>query len=533
MKKRLVFLLVSLLLLLTALAGRLVSIQLIDGAKYEEISGRQSMAILSGLSSRGTIFDRNGKSLTEMEESFIYLIEKRKMDDGAVALLEKVDAQEVNSYNDRYYIYSTCVLDQEVCGTLCEEYGALALKTRQRYCEDQPAVHLIGYVNQLDETGACGIEKDYDGILSSVETVYYGQTDGQGYLIPGLGIRIRGEAQDWGVLTTLDLDLQKAAEKVLADASVSGAIIVTDAASGEILVSASSPVFSPFQIEEYLESNEKEFLNKSTKCEYPPGSIFKIIVAAAALEQGIATPESVFTCKGYHKVDGIRINCSTGGKDGHGEISLARAFSESCNSVFVQLGQLVGGENILKMALAFGLSKEAVEGLSGQATGNLPTLEDTLGAGIGNLSIGQGKLLVTPMQVAGITQIIAADGIDQRLSLIRGTIEGVKGTVLLSHTGSARIITRETAGAIRDMMTETVLYGTADNLALPEGTTAAGKTGSAEAVAGGNHTVHSWFTGYTPAADPQYVITVFVENGGSGRKSAVPLFEKLLKAIYS
>lgn len=515
-----------------ALTGRLVSIQIINGNEYEKLAHDQSVAMMSGLSARGNIFDRNGNYLTGMEESFVYLIEKRKMDDNAAELLKELKAHKVNNYNERYDIYSTCNLDREICGRLCNEYNAVCMKTRQRYSENQPAIHLIGYVNQPDETGACGLEKDFDGILSSVEKTYYGKADGQGYLIPGLGIRVEGDARDWGVLTTLDLDIQMKAEKVLADASVSGAIIVTDAASGDILASASSPVFSPHQVVEYLDSNKKEFLNKAV-CQYPPGSIFKIIVAAAALENGDITPDMKFNCIGYHEIDGLKIKCSTGGDTGHGEITVREAFAESCNAVFVQVGQLTGGENILKTAKAFGLSEEAISGLSGQATGNLPSVEDTLGAGIGNLSIGQGKLLVTPLQVARATQIIASNGRDPGLYLIRGTIEGAKGTVLKSKQIPDRVVTRKTAAIIKEMMTDTVNYGTADNLNLPDGISASGKTGSAEAAVGDEKMVHSWFSGFVPADYPEYVITVFVENGGSGRRQAVPLFEKMIKAIYT
>ena len=531
MKRRLIVMTVSFGLMLTALAGRLVSIQLIEGAEYRDIAARQSVAMISGLSTRGTIYDRNGNYITGMKESFVYLIEKRKMDEEVSALLDELEARLVNDYNERYYIYSTFELDKRICDTLCEEYGAVCMKTRQRYSDNQPAVHLIGYVNKQDATGTCGIEKDYDEILSSIEKTYYGQTDGQGFLIPGLGIRMEGDARDWGVLTTLDLNIQRAAEQVLEDASVSGAIIVTNAASGEILASASSPVFSPYEIYEYLDSSDKEFLNKAV-CQYPPGSIFKIAVAAAALEKGVITPETVFKCDGYHEVDGVTIKCSTGGTDGHGELTVTEAFSESCNAIFVQIGQLTGGEAILKTADKFGLGKEALAGLSGQSSGNLPNLEDTFGAGIGNLSIGQGKLLLTPMQVARITQIIASGGIDTGMSLISGTVEGIKGTVLKQHPVPVRVISRETALSIKEMMTQTVVNGTADNLDIPEGITASGKTGSAEAAVGEEKMVHGWFTGFVPAENPEYIITVFVENGGSGRKSAVPLFGKMLKALY-
>ncbi|MDD4582597.1 MAG: penicillin-binding protein 2 [Eubacteriales bacterium] len=530
-KRRLLFMPLFFILLLIILIGRLVNIQIIECSKYKEGLSNQSVAVLSGLKGRGIIYDRSGNYLTGMEESFVFLLEKRKVNETVEVLLEKENARKLNHTNPLYNLYSITSPNREVRNILCKDYDALIIKVRERYQEIQPAIHVIGYVNKQDETGVCGIEKDFDAILSSVKKAYYGQADGQGYLIPGFGINIKGESGDWGVLTTLDLEFQKIAERALFDAGVSGAVIITDSANGEILASASSPVYNPHQIVDYLQSSEKEFLNKATNCQYPPGSIFKIIVAAAALEKGVVTPNSIFTCTGYHEVEGISVKCSTGGKQGHGEITLREAFAQSCNAVFVQVGQLAGGEDILDMARTFGLSEEPVIDLSGQGSGNLPLREEVLGAGIGNLSIGQGKLLVTPMQVARMTQIIAADGIDCGLTLIRGTIEGIKGKILLSPPAAKQVISRETARAIKEMMMQTVMTGTGDNLALSPGLSAAGKTGSAEAFYEENSSVHSWFTGFVPADCPQYCITVFIENGGSGRKAAVPIFQKIIEEI--
>lgn len=531
MKKRIISLFVIFCLILTAFIGRLVFIQLMKGQEYKELATAQSYSVLTGINQRGQIYDRNGNPMTEMKEGFLLLIEKRKINSDSQGLLEKLNAVKINEADERYVIYSTSTLNREVSDLLCADYGALTFRARQRYQSAQPAIHLIGYINQQDSTGACGIEKDFEEILSGGEKAYSAKTDGQGYLIPGTFLCAPGETQEWGVLTTLDLELQRSAEQILLDSEASGVIIVTNPETGEILASASSPIFDPYRIEDYLNSSSREFLNKATQCEYPPGSIFKIIVAAAALESGAATTDSIFNCDGEYSFHGQTIKCSTGGEEGHGEITLEEAFSDSCNSAFVQLGEKVGAAAILDMALAFGLTKEAVSDISGQLPGNLPTKEDASGAGIGNLSIGQGQLLVTPMQVARITEIIASGGLDPGLSLIRGTAEGEKGISLKSKSTPKRVISWETAEQIREMMAETVSNGTANNLVLPVGMSAGGKTGSAEAAIGEEEFVHSWFTGFIPSSAPKYVITVFVENGGSGRASAVPLFQQMVDAI--
>jgi len=154
-------------------------------------------------------------------------------------------------------------------------------------------------------------------------------------------------------------------------------------------------------------------------------------------------------------------------------------------------------------------------------------LQDVQGAGIGNLSIGQGTLLVTPMQVAKMTQIIANDGACTGLQLVRGIVTNGKQE-LFPKTESQQCISQETAKVLQRFMIDTVKYGTANNLG---DLSAGGKTGSAEAADNGEKVVHGWFTGFIPAKHPQYTITVFVDQGGSGRASAVPIFKEIAENL--
>lgn len=128
---------------------------------------------------------------------------------------------------------------------------------------------------------------------------------------------------------------------------------------------------------------------------------------------------TMFHCTGKEKLSGIEIGCSTGGKDGHGDISLEQAFAYSCNCAFIQLGKLTGSENIIDMAEKLGLGEAPISDLPSVRRGNVTTLENAVGDGIGNLSIGQGEMLVTPLQVARLTNIIARRGNDVELSLIK------------------------------------------------------------------------------------------------------------------
>lgn len=527
MKRRLIALGIFCTLLLLVLAARLTQIQILESERYASVNAKQQRIVLNGEDTRGTIFDRNGNRLTGADGSYIYILKKEALDATAERIFQLTGAEKVENESKRYYVYRSLIFSEDAAYVLKRDYNAFIIKGATRYGADQPAVHLIGYINEKDGTGASGIEREYNNILSKKQKAVYASVDGKRMIIPGLGISSTVKNSDCGVITTLDLRIQKKAEQVLADSGRNGSIIVVDAKTGEVLAGASAPAYDPSHVENYLNSSNEELINKVTQSLYPPGSIFKIIVTAAALENGVVTGDSIFTCKGYEEINGIRINCSR--EEGHGTLTFRDAFAKSCNSAFIQLGMQTGGEAILEMAKAFGVGKKAFQGGIEEKTGLLPGEQDIQGAGIGNLSIGQGKLQITPAQAARITAIVAAGGVDHGLSLIKGTTDGGE-TYYIEKEPAKRVIKKETADFITGLMEDTVNYGTANNLS-GAGVTIAGKTGSAEAAYHGEMVVHGWFTGFFPAEDPQYVITVFVESGGSGRGSAVPLFRQMVEYL--
>ncbi len=527
MKKRLFTINIGFVILLLVLVIRLTEIQILDSTQYASANAKQQRITMNGEDTRGTIFDRNGNPLTGAEESYIYIIKKEVLDATAARIFQVIGARKVENESNRYDVYRNSLFSEEAAYVLKRDYDAFIIKGATRYEKAQPAAHFIGYINEIDGTGASGIEKEFNEILSKKQKVVYASVDGKRMIIPGLGISSSVEIPDCGVITTLDIEIQKKAEQVLEDSGYSGSIIIVDAKSGDVLAGASTPSYNPAHVAEYLDSDNEELINKVTQSLYPPGSIFKIIVAAAALEKGVVTEDSKFFCKGYEQINGIRINCSK--EEGHGEITFREAFAKSCNSAFIQIGAMTGGEEILEMAKAFGMGEGAFQTNIEEKTGMLPGKDDIQGAGIGNLSIGQGKLLTTPAQAARTTSIIAAGGIDHGLSLIKGTTEG--GEILsIKKPSPKRVIKKETAELITDLMVDTVDYGTANNLS-GTGVSIAGKTGSAEASYHGEMVVHGWFTGFFPAEDPKYVMTVFIESGGSGSGSAVPLFRQMVEYL--
>ncbi len=511
---------------LGVLGCKLYVIQVMDQARYASVADRQQRVVLSGVDGRGLIYDRNMNPLTDSTDDYIYLIDKKKLDSEGKRLLSRAGAKPLRNSSDKYAVYSAGEYHGGLTEQLKERYGAFVMKTARRYADPQPAVHLVGYVNQADGEGECGLEKDFDSLLSDGNKTVYAVGDSTGRILPGLGIKTSGENLNCGVITTLDQRVQRKAEALLRELERNGAIVVSEAASGAILASASTPVYDPQHVEDYLNSGGQELINKVTQAQYPPGSIFKIVVAAAALESGKVQPDTEFFCPGYWETDGVKIGCAAGGEKGHGTIAFADGFAQSCNAVFIQTGQRVGGEAITEMSRRFGLGEAVLPGLSEERPGVVPEAADFQGAGIGNLSIGQGKLLVTPLQANRMTKIIAAGGVDTGLYLIKGTMEN--GRIRqVDHQSAKRVISEETAETVSRLMRWTVKSGSANNITSDSAIHAAGKTGSAEAFLNGEPVVHAWFTGFFPVEAPRYVITVFVENGRSGRAAAVPVFEKM------
>lgn len=517
--------------LIGLLAARLAFIQIVKSDEYTEVAASQYRVNFEGIDRRGIIYDRSLKPITGVENNYVFIFSKEKVDDRVNEIFKSVNGKKVSSQNKNYTVFTSKEMDKSTSMILKDDYDAFIMEVNNRYKDNQPAVHLIGHLNNRDKTGATGIEKDYEEVLTEREKHVYGVADATGKIIPGKGIETKSRNDSSGVITTLDMDVQAYVENALKNSKYSGAVVVADVSSGAVLACGSSPAYNPNAIEKYLKSSRNELINRGIQGLYPPGSVFKIVVAATAFEEQIVTRDKMFYCKGFETINGIKINCSK--KEGHGYLTFQDAFAKSCNSVFIQLGQRVGGEKILNMAKRFELDKRVLKDITNEKKGILPEQKDVVGAGIGNLSIGQGSLLLTPVDVAKMTMIIANNGKNKDLKLIEG-IKSNGETKFNSEKNSPNIISEEIAKEIKEMMKETAITGTGRNLALegPQGKVAvAVKTGSAETNVKGEYAVHGWITGFFPADNPEYVITVLVEKGGNGSNGSIPIFQEVAENI--
>lgn len=525
MRKRLLAVSAALGVALFALMGRLFYIQIIGHEALAQTAGTQQSIALEGANSRGLIYDRNGTPLVGNNQEYIFIIEERNFDGETMNALNQLQAEEIENKDSGYRVFASKQYNKEIGDRLIHNSSAYIIEAGRRYGENQKAAHILGYVNPKDQSGAAGLELMCDKELSLFQKRLSATADVKGKLIQGKGLVVstsmdKDSYVKKGITTTLDAGVQGAAEKILRETEKDGAIVVLKSETGEIMAAASTPGFNPSEIETYMKGSGDELVNKVTQGEYPPGSVFKIVVAAAALEKGIE-PSEVFHCAGYEVINGKKVKCQTGGEEGHGNITFEDAFAKSCNSAFIQLGQKVGAEEILDMAQRMGLGHKVLEGYPGEKAGNLMSLRQSAGAAIANLSIGQGETLVTPLQVAKMTNVIADGGYDPGVYLI---LEEEK-----QEEDREPILGEEITEKLRKMMTRTITHGSAS--ALKADVSMAAKTGSAESSMGGQNVVHGWITGFAPAEAPEYTITVFVEDGKSGSGSAGPLFEKMVQYL--
>lgn len=514
---------IILILSMAALCGRLYYIQIASGESLSNQALQQQQISLMYDDTRGVIYDRNMERLTNTDRCYYYLIPRRYHTEACKKLMALIDGKLEGRNGQSYLVYKAGTYQYSVNKKLREEFHAYGFSLLSRYSKEQIAAHVIGYVNELDRIGTSGLEKSYDGQLRGKDNGLHALGSGRGVPLDGAGIKDSKPDKEGGTAlqTTLDKNLQSYVETILKEKQVSGAVVVMDTKTSQILALASSPSFDPNAVEDYLESDGEELVNHGTQGEYPPGSVFKIVVAAAALESGIVPEEETFECTGSVEINGVKMVCS-GHEKGHGKLNLYTAFAKSCNCYFATLGKKLGSETILSTAKKLGLGEGTCKELADEAAGNLPKYDERYYSGLANFSIGQGSLLTTPIQICQMTNMVANGGVKKPISLVMKTST--------TEAEEEPVMRAETIEELRKMMELVMESGTGSALEFP--VPVAGKTGSAETTRGSEELVHGWFTGFFPSDQPKYTVTVFIENGKTGSGSALPVFQQIVNYLY-
>lgn len=413
----------------------------------------------------------------------------------------------------------------------------------RRYPQGSLAAHVVGHLGRDEPagvfTGRMGVEQACEDVLGARPGEQLEWTDHRGQLIRRVDVRPPQPGKD--VRLTLDARLQRSAEGLLESALIrrpqtdllptsGGAALVMDVETGEILAAASAPRFDPGM----FSANRQDLLNRALarkdhplfdrvlRMALPPGSVYKIVTSIALLESGVAEAEEPFVCQGFLQVP-QRERCALFIRQGigHGPLTLRDALAQSCNVYFFFYAQEMGPLPLVEWSRRLGFGRATQFDLPGEVSGHLPvSIQGGAGSGeIKQLAIGQGALLVTPLQVARLTAAVANGGHLLRPHVIAGSVPRRQ---TIPHLDAS------TLADVREGLKAVVASsaGTAHPTVHSSEVSIAGKTGTAQ---NGSGLEHAWFAGYAPADDPRLCVVVVLEHAGNAGPAAGPVVRRLIE----
>lgn len=392
----------------------------------------------------------------------------------------------------------------------------------------------VGYATQT--RSRAGLERSANDYLTGADQSLSGAIKQFGDRL--LGSTIHGS----DVYTSLNLEAQRIATQALG--SNRGAAVALAPSTGRVLTLVTKPTYNPNDVEDHfnrISAVKTSLLNRATQGLYPPGSIFKVVTTAAALDTGRFTPTSSFNDPGYCTEYGKPVYNygDQSGREAFGSIILSSALQHSVNSVFCNIGMKLGMRTLMNYARRFGFDQTpsidlpsdalAVSGLY-KGTHLLSASQDELGDP-GRTAFGQDKLLVTPLQMATVAATIANNGTMMRPHLVDRVRRSNGELVRIKPQALGQAIKPETAMELTQMM-ESVVSGGTGTMARISGVRVAGKTGTAETGTGRPNT--TWFIAFAPADAPRVAVAVVLENQtGVGGTTAAPIAREIMQAILT
>jgi len=574
------------LAIFVALLARLWMLQVLQGEEMRTLSESNRIRLRRVEGTRGLIVDRLGRTLVDSRASFDAML----VPEDAVDLPSTVET--LAHFLKQPTAQTQAILDQaagrppfqevlvkrdldwdEVVAIETHQLDlpgvSLRITARRSYPFGPLLAHTLGYVGEVtkdevehnpeyragDLAGKAGLEKQWEHYLR-------GAIGGQQVEVDALGRELsvlhEVEAQPGATLVlSIDLDLQQAAENALGDRA--GAVVALDPRNGDVLTMVSHPSFDPNEFvhgiqgqswRELVDHPRHPLNNRAIQGQYPPGSTFKIIMAAAALEEGIINPFQRLSCGGTFFFGNREFRCWK--KGGHGSLNLNGALVNSCDVFFYQVGQRLGIDTIAQYARAFGLGLPTGIALEQEKSGTVPDPEwkqkrfgqpwyagETV-----SVSIGQGYVTATPLQMAQVISAVAS-GTLHRPHLVK-RIQAATGDVIeefAPEPHAALPLRKTTLMQLREGLQDVVDKGTGKNARLP-GISVAGKTGTSQVVKLGekrlkaaqlpwNQRDHAWFVAYAPTDGPQIAVAALVEHAdGGGGAVAAPLVREVLSTFF-
>ncbi len=571
---------------------RIWYLQVVSYDDLQERSIRNRTRMLSLDAPRGPIFDRNGELLVDSRPAFQISVMRQDVEDRdqllqSLAELLDVDVADLEQRwqeGRRFPVYRPIPLASDVSREMMERVQEhsfdlpgviIEVLPIRDYLNGGEAAHLIGYLGEITEdelrsaefqdyrggdfVGKTALERAFEPYLRGHKGERLVEVDVKGKLMRQL--QMESPRPGRKVYLTIDEELQQAAGSAFGEES--GAAVALDVKTGDVLAMVSRPTFDPALFAKGIAADEWNVLakdkrfplqNKVIAGQYPPGSTFKMIVALAAMREGIAGPEHKVYCDGAYEVGGSRYRCWK--RHGHGETDMIKALRESCDVWFYEVGLELGIDKLSQAAREFGLGAPVGYPLPGEKSGVMPSQEwkherynkpwyagETVIA-----SIGQGFVLATPLQLAVMTAALANQGNVLKPNVI-SRVEDWDGNVLLqSEPEVVRSLSysRQAWDAVRKGMIQVVndQRGTGTYAHLEEATVA-GKSGTSQVVRRKSDEEeeeeeedgkipyrfrpHALFVAYAPAEKPEIAVAVVVEHGESGGRAAGPVAQKIIQ----
>ena len=590
---RLKRILIAFFAIFVILIGRLGWIQIVQGADLRESMYRQLTASKIISPKRGTIYDSTGKALaisaqvdTVSIDPTAIVVEKEDSDEideeKTKALKEKVakafsDIFKLNYEETLKKVSSTSsnetiarkvendkIAELEAWMEENEIYSGINIDedTKRYYPYDNLASNLIGFTG-TDNQGLWGLEAKWNDILTGTPGKVTSAQDAVQDLIPYENGTYIAPQNGNDITLTIDANIQAIAEKYLKQAcdenncKNGGNVIIMDPNTGDILAMATYPDYNlndPYTLdfvsedewdkmssEEQYQLQQETWNNRAVTSTYEPGSVFKIITAAAGLEEGLVdadTPD-IFHCEGEEIVAGVEIGCSD--RSGHGSLSLRGALQYSCNPAFIQLGQKIGATTLYRYYDAFGFfdttgfADIGDSGSSGEQTGLFWNLNDVHDVELATMSFGQ-RFRITPLQMITAVAAVANDGVLMQPRIAKEIKNTDTGAITTIEPKEVRqVISKETTETLLDML-ETVVDSGTGSYAQVKGYSIAGKTGTSEPdYSSGEKLFVASFAAISPVESPEVVVlvTLYGPQGEShsGSTVAAPVVSQILSEV--
>ncbi len=553
---------------------RLGQLQILEGNKYKSVSESQAIKRVRIEPFRGNIFDKNNDIMVHNEASFSITLTPATFDPNAMPLLSsliEMDSTEIMNIVKKYISYSKFNqikiyrdADFKII-SLIEEYSdklpgiEVVVEPKRLYEFNGNMAHLLGYTREIsqvqlqnspyyfpgDMIGQAGIEKTFERDLRGREGIQYITVNKFGQRVASFndGSNDIPSKNGFDLHIGIDKKLQSLAEKLLEGKR--GAVVGINPNDGSIMILASKPDYNPRDFSgkipaglysQLANDESSPLLHRAIMSQYPPGSTWKMLVAIAALQEGIINEHSTINCSGGIQ-SGNRFRKCHGA---HGPTNVRKAIQTSCNTFFYTLGARLGIERLEKYGKMFGFGMKSGVDLPYENSGLLPTrnwIEKRFGKGsvsegrLINYGIGQGEILVTPLQMAAYVATIANEGTYNQPHVVTSIKNNITNrNEPMNYLSEKLPIDKKIFKIVKDGMFDVVNIsgGTASAARLYD-VEVCGKTGTAQNSQGQDH---SWFVCFAPRENPQIALCVFVENAGFGGAVAAPISQKILDTYF-